>query len=297
MRNNLVMENLKKNVHFLSVETGSRGYSERVSLEKTIDYISEELKSYGYEVLFQNYNYNGQDYKNIYIEIKGKKEPEKILLTGAHYDTVVGTPGADDNGSGVSALLELARLVSGKSFEKTIQMVFFTLEEPPCFHTEYMGSYIYARELKESGKNIEGMICLEMIGYFSNEPESQNFPHFPVGNPFPHKGNFIAFVSDLSSEDFLWKIKKSFMVASDLPVESISVSKDIVPDIALSDHSSFWEFGYKGIMITDTSFYRNPNYHEKSDTYDTLDYESLYKVVMGLAGAVEAYARVVNNEY
>jgi Zn-dependent M28 family amino/carboxypeptidase len=213
-----------------------------------------------------------------------------VLVIGAHYDTVEGTPGADDNASGIAGLLELARLFSERTFAGTIQFVAFTLEEPPFFRTRHMGSYIYAEKLNREGREIEGMICLESIGYFTDTPGSQYFPVSMLKWFFPNKGNFIAFVSNLRSRGLLNRSKNAFKKGSVLPVESLA-ALSIVPGIDLSDHWSFWEFGYNAIMVTDTAFYRNPNYHGAGDTPDTIDYRRMTEVVLGLKATIEELAQ------
>ncbi len=285
-----IQENLKKTVDILSKEIGSRGYLQIDALEKTVDYITSEFKRYGYNVSLQPYEFEGRIYKNIYTEIRGKKAPEKILIIGAHYDTVTGTPGADDNASGIAGLVEIARLLYNQPLDKTVRFVAFSLEEPPFYRSKLMGSHVYAQSLKEKGEDIEGMICLEMIGYFTNEPESQFFPLSFFRWMFPDRGNFIALVSNLQSKDFLNRVKHAFKKGTDLPVQSIS-TLSIIPGIDFSDHRSFWEFGYNALMVTDTAFYRNPHYHNIGDFPETLDYESMSKVVLGLKSAIEELAK------
>jgi len=273
--------NLSKSVLKLSDDIGSRGYNQKDALDKSIGYISSEFKSYGYDLNIQTYTVNDIKYQNIWVEKKGAISPDKVLVVGAHYDTVIGTPGADDNASGVAGLLELARLLADVPMDKTVQFVAFTLEEPPFFRTRHMGSYIYAKSLKDRVADVEGMICLESIGYFVDAPGSQMFPLPFLRFIYPEKGNFITFVSDLSSKGFLERAKKSFMNGTDLPIESFS-ALSIVPGVDLSDHRSFWKFGYKAIMVTDTAFYRNPNYHGPGDLADTLDYARMAEVVLGV---------------
>jgi len=273
--------NLSKSVLKLSDDIGSRGYNQKDALGKSIEYISSEFKSYGYDLNIQTYTVNDIKYQNIWVEKKGAISPDKVLVVGAHYDTVIGTPGADDNASGVAGLLELARLLADVPMDKTVQFVAFTLEEPPFFRTRHMGSYIYAKSLKDKVADVEGMICLESIGYFVDAPGSQMFPLPFLRFIYPEKGNFITFVSDLSSKGFLERAKKSFMNGTDLPIESFS-ALSIVPGVDLSDHRSFWKFGYKAIMVTDTAFYRNPNYHGPGDLADTLDYARMAEVVLGV---------------
>jgi Zn-dependent M28 family amino/carboxypeptidase len=284
-----IQSNLKKTVNILANEIGSRGYFQTDALERAADYITSELGYYGYAVSLQPYEAEGRSYKNIFVEIEGKKTPEKILVIGAHYDTVTGTPGADDNASGIAVLLELARLFAKGSFNKTLQFVAFTLEEPPFFYTKNMGSYLYAESLYKKGRNVEGMICLESIGYFVDRSESQFFPLGFFRWFYPNKGNFIAFVGNFQSKGFLNRVKSGFKKGTDLPVESISTFS-IIPGIDFSDHRSFWKFGYNALMVTDTAFYRNPNYHTVGDIPETLDFERMAEVVLGLKLAIEELA-------
>jgi len=285
MPKDLIELNLRKSVIKLSGDIGSRGYNQQDALERSIEYISSEFKSYGYDLYSQIYTVKGGEYKNIWVEKKGNGLPDKVLVAGAHYDTVSGTPGADDNASGMAALLELARLLADEQTDKTLQFVAFTLEEPPFFRSRYMGSYVYAKGLKERSVDVTGMICLESIGYFVDAPGSQMFPLPILRFFYPEKGNFITFVSNLNSRAFLDRAKKSFMKGTILPVESFS-ALSIVPGVDLSDHRSFWKFGYKAIMVTDTAFYRNPNYHGPGDLAETLDYSRMAEVVMGLRTTV-----------
>jgi len=281
-----IQNNLKKTVRVLAKDIGPRSYLQIESLEKTADYITSELRGYGYDVSIQSYRAEGRVYKNLIAEVKRIKTWGRVLLIGAHYDTVTVTPGADDNASGIAGLLELARLLRNHSFEKTVQFVAFALEEPPFFKTKLMGSYVYARSLKEKNITLDGMLCLEMTGYFSEERESQHFP-LPFFKWFyPDKGNFIALVSNLQSKRFLLKVKDAFKRGTNLPLESISTFS-IVPGVDFSDHWSFWKFDYPALMVTDTGFYRNPNYHSIGDTPETLNYEYMAEVVLGLKSVIE----------
>ena len=284
-----IQDNLRRTVNFLSKEVGPRGYLQVEALNKTADYIRSEFGSYGYTVLEQPYEVEGHTYKNIFVEIKGEKPPEKVLVIGAHYDTVMGSPGADDNASGVAGLLELARLLSNRVFDKTIQLVAFTLEEPPFFRSGLMGSHVYAKRLKQKGIDVEGMICLEMIGYFTDKAGSQLYPMPFFRWMYPAKGNFIIIVSNIQSKNFLKRVKSAFKKGTDLPVESLSAFP-LVPGIDFSDHRSFWKFKYDAVMVTDTAFYRNPQYHGMGDIPEILDYERMAKVVLGLKSSIEELA-------
>lgn len=280
-----VEDNLKRSVYALSGEIGPRGYLQIEALNRAEEFIVSKFRRYGYTVSFQSYEADGRIYRNIYVENRGRLIPERILVIGAHYDTVMGTPGADDNASGIAGMLELARLFSEKSCDHTIQFVAFSLEEPPFFYTKKMGSYQYAKALHDSGKDLIGMICLESIGYFTDTRESQFFPT-PIFKLFyPDRGNFITLVSNLHSKGFLNQVKDAFGKGTNLPVESLSTFS-IIPGIDFSDHRSFWKFGYNAVMVTDTAFYRNPNYHGKGDTPETLDYRCMAEVVQGIKSAI-----------
>ena len=291
-----IQNNLRRTVNFISKEVGSRGHLQIEALNKTADYIKSELSKYGYSVFEQPYEIEGHTYKNIFVEMKGIKRPEKTFIIGAHYDTVMGTPGADDNASGIAGLLELARLLSGRAFDKTIQLVAFTLEEPPFFRSRFMGSHVYAENLKQKGIDVEGVICLEMIGYFKDAPESQLFPLSFFRWIYPTKGNFIIIVSNIKSKSFLKRVKSAFKKGTDLPVESLSAFP-LVPGIDFSDHRSFWKFNYNAVMVTDTAFYRNPQYHGIGDIPEILDYDRMAKVVLGLKSSIEELARSTSIKY
>lgn len=280
-----VKENLKRIVRFISNEIGTRSFYQIDELDKTAKFIESEFDRCGYEVFEQRFQFEGNEYRNIVVEVKGKKYPNKVLVIGAHYDTVAGTPGADDNASGIAGLIELARLFRKKTLDKTVRFVAFTLEEPPFFRSDDMGSYRYAKDLRKKGEDVEVMVSLEMIGYFSDKPKSQYFPATFFKWFYPDTGNFIMLVSNRDSKDVLGRIKDAFKKGTGLPVESMS-SYSIVPGVDFSDHWSFYQFDYKAIMVTDTAFYRNPNYHRLGDGPDTLDYARMAEVVNGLASAL-----------
>ena len=278
--------NLKSHVIFLSEKIGERNYLDTEKLDKAADYIEEKFRSYKCNVKRQSFKAENKTYYNIEAEVKGTSDIDKIIVIGAHYDTVTGTPGADDNASGVAGILELARLASEKPLPYTIRLVAFVLEEPPFFRTKNMGSYVYAESLKKEGLKIEGMVSLEMIGYFCDKDGCQYYPLPFFKWFFPKKGNFLSFVGDIGSRKFTQKIKKAFQKSSSLPVESINTIS-LVPGIDFSDHMSFWKFGYNAFMITDTAFYRNPHYHTQSDTAEKLDYKKMAEFIKGLYNALE----------
>lgn len=278
--------NLKSHVKHLSEDIGTRTYQETEKLNKAADYIEEKFRSYRCNVKRQSFKAENKTYYNIEAEVKGTSEGKGIIVIGAHYDTAWGTPGADDNASGVAGLLELSRLTSEKPLPLTVRFVAFALEEPPFFRTRNMGSYVYAEGLKNEGANVKGMVALEMLGYFCDKKGCQYYP-LPFFRWFyPDRGNFLAFVGNIRSRQFTLKMKKAFQKSSSLPVESLNTIS-LVPGVDLSDHLSFWRFGYPAFMITDTAFYRNPHYHGYGDRADTLDYKRMAEFVKGLYNALE----------
>ncbi len=284
-----LQNNLRKTVSILAHDIGSRGYLQVDALNDAANYIISELKGIGFNVSTQPFEFDGIEYNNIIAEMKGSSFPERVYIIGAHYDTVMGTPGADDNASGVAGLIELARLLKNESLNKTVRFLAFTLEEPPFFRTEQMGSYVYAKSIRMKKDNVVGMISLEMIGYFVDSPESQYYPLPFFKLMYPDIGNFIAFVSNFRSRPLLLRAKEAFKKGTDLPVETLS-SFSAIPGVDFSDHRSFWKFGYDAFMVTDTAFYRNPNYHINSDLPETLDYIRMSKVVSGLAASIKDLA-------
>lgn len=275
-----IRDQLKKDVYYLAESIGERNIWKREKLESAANYIIQELKNAGLEVSEQKYQVEGILSKNIIGEKKGQRDPEDILVVGAHYDTVPGSPGADDNASGVAALLELARLLKDKNIAKTIHFVAFVNEEPPFFFSKKMGSWQYAKHAYQDKKNITAMLSLESIGYYSDDKGGQSYP-FPFSFFYPSKGNFIGFVGNLSSRRLVHKTISSFRKNAEFPSEGIS-APSWVPGIGWSDQWSFWRHGYPAVMITATALFRNPHYHAATDLPDTLDYDRMARVVAGL---------------
>ena len=274
-------KNLKDHVVVLSKDIGERNFVYYERLEAAADYISERFKSYGYKLEDQEYYLEGRRFRNIIATKLGDSAPEKVVIVGAHYDSVVGSPGADDNASAVAGLLELGRQLSTIKLPRTIKFVAFTNEEPPFYLTKEMGSMVYADQARKAREDIIAMIALEMIGYYSDEPNSQSYP---LGLRFfyPDAGNFIAVCGDLRSRGLVRRIREVFKQHSDIGIETLVSPGFFVPVIEFSDNSSFWREGYRAVMVTDTAFYRNPNYHGPGDTFEKLDYESMAEVVKGL---------------
>jgi hypothetical protein len=284
-------DEMRRWIEYLALEIGPRPYSSSKLLRKVADSLSESFKNFGYNVDEQLYYYKGEIYYNICASPKTKRIEQgsvPLLVVGAHYDTVSHSPGADDNASGIAGIMELARLIS-RDPPPGVRLVAFALEEPPVFRTRYMGSFVYARRLKSSKASVRGAICLDMIGYFSDRPKSQSFPLFFMDRFYPNAGNFIALVGNTKSTKWTKEVKEAFSKGTDLPVESLNAPA-IVVGIDFSDHRSFNRFGYPALLVTDTAFYRNRNYHRPSDMPKTLDCQRAAKVVDGLAHAVRTLA-------
>jgi Zn-dependent M28 family amino/carboxypeptidase len=286
---------LKAHVSVLAGEIGPRNIFVPDNWHATSDYIRTFWENRPYRVSTQTYWVKNIACQNLAVEIPGKSEPDKIVLIGAHYDTVSYSPGANDNGSAVAALLELSRLFASRSSRKTIRFVAFANEEPPFFKTREMGSLVYAKACKDRKENIVAMVCLETIGYYREEPNTQNYP-FPLSFFYPDKGNFIAVVGNLRSKPLVKSFSRSFMQESDFPVECAAtftlprrIFRSVSPLLGTdwSDHWSFWYCGYPAIMLTDTALFRYPYYHSVEDTVDKLDYHSLARVTYGIYKALE----------
>ncbi len=268
--------------------TGLRGYRcfERPSdLDRAAVWVKSALEESGLPVEEQSFEVGGRWFRNFIARFGPEDAP--ILVVGAHYDVCGEQPGADDNGSAVAGLLELARLLGRHRPEVThrIELALWPLEEPPNFGTPNMGSACHANSLAEGNADVRGMICLEMLGYFSDEPGSQKYPAPGMGLLYPSVGNFISVVGNGSSWGFTRRVKVRMAGATELPVISIN-APTAVPGVDLSDHLNFWKHGWNAVMITDTAFLRNPNYHLVTDTADTLDYERMAHVVTGVYAAM-----------
>lgn len=281
---------LYQHVKTLSVDYAPRDFSHLQNLNASAAYIKNQFVQMGLTVTEQKFTVDGEEYKNI-ITSFGPKTGSKIVI-GAHYDAAGLKPAADDNASGIAGLIELARLLKTETFNKNISLVAYTLEEPPYFATESMGSFIHAKSEKESGNKIDLMISLEMIGYFSEEKNSQKFPIKLLNLFYPNKGNFIAIVDQLFS-GAARDIKKGMSQYISLPVYSINAPASI-PGIDYSDHRNYWAHGYNAVMITDTSFYRNFAYHTDKDTLDRLDYKKMAEVVIGVFSYIKNRATPAN---
>ncbi|MCK5855506.1 MAG: M28 family peptidase [Sulfurovaceae bacterium] len=282
-------ENLKHHVHTIVETFNDRGYTNTEMLDNTAEYIYTEFSKYSDEVAYQNFEVESflddpkRGYKNVIVNFKGAEGcDDEVYIIGAHYDTFGGLAGANDNTSAVAGLIELARLFKENPPQCNLQIVAYSLEEPPFFRTEKMGSFVHAQSLKENGTKVKLAIVLDMIGFYSDEENSQRYPFPFMRWYYPTKANFISIVGDLSLTNILHvRDAKRHFKKSDLPVYSIN-APSFVPGIDFSDHQNYWKLGYPAIFITDTAFYRSDNYHTEKDTPDSLDYEKMAKVVEGV---------------
>ena len=258
------------------------------ALESAAHYIENALAGFGYAPAAQRFTANGVEVRNIEAEVAGGKRAAETVVIGAHYDSVQGATGANDNGSGVAAVLELARLAHNFKPARTLRFVLFVNEEPPFFKSGEMGSRRYAQRAKERGENIVAMFSLETIGYYSDRPGSQHYPP-PIGLFYPATGNFIAFVSNLGSRSLLHEVIASFRRHAQFPSEGLAAPA-FIPGVDWSDHWSFWDEGYPALMVTDTAPYRYPYYHTAADTPDKVDFDRLARVVSALRATLHDLA-------
>ncbi len=284
---------LKSHVTKLAGKIGPRHIWHPEQLDASAEYISEMLKASGYATASQEYEVREVNVKNIEAEHIGKSLPEEIILVGAHYDSVTGSPGADDNASGVAALLEIARLITGKKLSRTVRFVAFVNEEPPFFQTDQMGSRVYAARCRRKEEKITAMIALESLGFYLDEPGTQEYP-FPFSLFYPDTGNFIGFVSNISSRKLLRQAISSFRRHTSFPSEGLT-APGWITGVDWSDHWSFWKQGYPAIMISDTVPFRNKYYHTINDTPDKLEYDRMARVVSGIARVVIEIADAPNS--
>ncbi|OGT65545.1 MAG: hypothetical protein A2W69_01465 [Gammaproteobacteria bacterium RIFCSPLOWO2_02_47_7] len=280
-------ERLESHVSMLCSNPAGRNYIEKQGLISAKQYITERFQASGYPVSFQEYQISGDTFANIATQSTGTTRPEEIIVIGAHYDAVIGSPGANDNGTGVAAMLELADLLRDRQFPRTVRFVAFTNEEPPNFMTINMGSYHYAKRTAAHKEKIIAMFSLETIGYYSDKHGSQHYPP-SLGFFYPDRGNFIAFVGNLGSRPLVTRAIQLFREHATFPSEGIA-APSFVPGIGWSDHWSFWKQGYPAIMVTDTAPFRYPDYHSAHDTPDKVDYIKMVYVVKGMQKVIEVF--------
>ena len=283
-----IQKNIEAHVRKLATQIGERNVWTYEELEESAAYLTQVLEDLGYTVKEQRYRVLDKDVRNLEVEIPGVSTSDEIVLVGAHYDSAIGAPGANDNASGVAALVEIARLFFGRKCDKTLRFVFFTNEESPFFQTTDMGSLVYARRSRERNEKIVAMLCLETIGYYSNESGSQKYP-FPFSSFYPHRGNFLAFVGNLASRQLVHRTITSFRKHTSFPSEGAAAPQWIT-GINWSDQWSFWRQNYPAVMLTDTALFRYPAYHTEMDTGEKLNYNALSRIVLGLYRVVSDLA-------
>ena len=275
---------LEKHVRVLSEQYHPRDYKHVKNLDKCAGYILEQFKLSGATKTFiQTFDISGKTYKNIIARF-GSNNRERIIV-GAHYDTVSDTPGADDNASGVAGLIELAYLLGKNPVKGDIELVAYALEEPPFYATNQMGSAYHAESLVKENIDVKLMISLEMIGYFSDEKNSQLYPMPLLRLLYPGRGNYISLVSNLDNRDITKRLKSNMKGTTDLPVYSINAPSLLV-GVDFSDHINYWNKGYNAVMVTDTAFYRYASYHKESDIAVNLDYNRMAKVIIAVYEAL-----------
>jgi hypothetical protein len=277
-----IRQHLQQHLQYLSVDLGERCIFRPQSLKAAEDYVAREFETMGYPVRRQPFICQRVQVANV---IAGNPDPQGYYLLGAHFDTVADTPGADDNASGVAVLLEVARLAREAPTPTPWAFVGFTTEEPPAYFTPYMGSRVYAKQARKNREKLLGMLCLESVGYFVQEPDSQQIPLALKFLGYSTTGNYLGLVANWHSRPLLQKLEKAFQTASSLPVSTLAVplGGTFIPETRLSDHANFWDEGYQAVMLTDTAFLRNPNYHTYQDTIDTLNLDAMVEITLGLA--------------
>ncbi len=276
--------NLKNHILSLAGTIGERNLIHYKSLQNTRQYIETFLEGQGYKVDSQEYLVENAKVRNLIAEIRGGAKADEVVVIGAHYDTVFDCPGADDNTSGIAALLELARLLKTAHPARTVRFVAFVNEEPPYFQTANMGSWVYAKQLHSRHEKVVAAVSLETVGMYSDAEGSQHYPE-GFSQFYPSKGNFIGFVGNISSRSLVREMIRSFRQTTSFPSEGVAAPQWI-GGVGWSDHWSFWQEGYPAVMVTDTAPFRNRNYHLPSDTPDTLDYQRMARVVRGLESVI-----------
>ena len=273
-------QELRAHVHTLARQIGERNLFQYDKFLLAAEYIRDTFEAAGYDVHRQEFEVSGKICENIEAEVRGTDRPEDILVIGAHYDSVKGSPGANDNGTGVASMLALARQFAISPTSRTLRFVAFANEEPPFFQTKDMGSRVYARRSRQRNENIILMFSLETIGYYTDAPNSQHYPP-PLSLIYPSTGNFIGFVSNLANRDWVRRAVGNFRQHTQFPSEGAALF-GWLPGVGWSDHWAFWQEGFPAIMVTDTALFRDPYYHTANDTPDHIHYDYLARVTAGL---------------
>jgi hypothetical protein len=279
---------LSKHIEELSLTIGPRNLWHPKGLARAAAYVQNVFEAAGLQVKHQRFDCRGIPVMNLEAEVPGRTRPDEIIVVGAHYDTVEGTPGANDNASGVAAMLEICARFAREPGAQTVRFVAFANEEPPFSYTESMGSWVYAKRCRARGEKISAMLSLETLAYYSDRAKSQKYPE-PLSLFYPSVGNFVAFVGNVSSRTLVRRTVAVFRQQAQFPSEG-AAAPAFLPGIGWSDHWSFWQEGYPAIMVTDTAPFRYPYYHSAQDTPDKLPVDSLARVVQGLTKTVQALA-------
>jgi hypothetical protein len=283
-------DDLRRHVGVLAGEIGERNVANFVNLTRAADYVEGEFADAGLDVRRHEYRVGTHACANLEVEVAGTDRADEVIVVGAHYDSATGSPGANDNATGVAALVELARAFAAARPSRTVRFVAFVNEEPPYFQTDEMGSLVYARACRVRGDRIVGMLSLETIGYYSDARRSQRYP-FPLGLFYPSTGNFLGFVANRASRPFLFETIAAFRRHARFPSEGGALSESLA-GIGWSDHWAFWQAGYQAVEVTDTAPFRYPYYHTSADTPDKIDYDRLARVTSGLESTLADLAGI-----
>jgi len=281
-------DRLMEHVRALGGHIGERHLGRPEALRAAAEYVRGAWTAQGFAVTEEAFQVAGRACANLWVEQRGSTRGEAVILVGAHYDSVPGSPGANDNGTGIALLLEMSRAIKAQSLPRTVRFVAFVNEEPPYFQTEAMGSRIHAARARQRGDRIEAMISLETLGYYADAPGSQRYP-WPFGAFYPDAGNFLAVVGNLRSRGLVVGFLRHFMAASDFPVEGVATFERI-PGIDWSDHWSFWQEGYPALMLTDTAPFRYPEYHSADDLPDRINAPEFARAAHGIIQAARRMA-------
>jgi hypothetical protein len=285
---------LMRHVSGLASEVGERNLFRPQGLRAAATYIREVWTAQGFPVSDEAYGLAGHRCVNLIVEQRGSRRPDELVVVGAHYDSLLGSSGANDNATGVAVLLEMSGILKQASPVRTIRFVAFVNEEPPFFHSEQMGSRVHARNARRRGDHIVAMLSLETLGYYSETPGSQQYP-FPFGAFYPDRANFLAVVGNLASRELVIEFLWHFMGGTDFPVEG-AATFSWIPGVDWSDHWSFWKEGYPAVMLTDTAPYRYPEYHTLRDLPDKVNGPEFARAAHGIIRAVRRLAGGVKVE-
>jgi peptidase M28-like protein len=284
----ILRDRLQQHVHMLAGDIGERQIWRPAALARATQYIEATWQAQGYHVMRQSVMPEVKTVYNLETEISGGLRRDEIVVVGGHYDTVLGSPGANDNATGTAAVLELARLLAAQRLARTVRFVAFVNEEVPFFQTDTMGSWVYTRRSRARGEQIVAMLSIETIGFYTDVVGSQHYP-FPFGLFYPRTGNFIGFVGNIASRALVRRSLAAFRQHTPFPSEGVA-APGWMTGIGWSDHWAFWQEGYPGVMVTDTALFRYAPYHTREDTPDRVNYDHMARVVAGLARVVTTLA-------